>query len=161
MKFTNPTPWECLFLWTTGWSVQFMIISGFTVQQGIADPRLNFELFCDWLKVGHVVWLLVCDWIIPPPILSSEGQLLFGVLYTFRVNEDVYGSKIYMKQSLNQWMNFIEVQVFGSGPFKRGWTLKSKVWSESTEIIDSTNFSKTNSWKTRFNKYWDSYISKY
>ena len=26
-----------------------------TVHQRIADPRLNFELFCDWLKTGLVV----------------------------------------------------------------------------------------------------------
>jgi hypothetical protein len=46
--------------------------------QCIKDPRLNFELFCDWLKTDHMLWLLVYDWIIPPPTLVSEGQLLFG-----------------------------------------------------------------------------------
>jgi hypothetical protein len=51
-----------------------------TVHQRIVHPRLNFELFCDWLKTGHVVRLLVYDWIIPPPILFAEGQLLFGAL---------------------------------------------------------------------------------
>jgi hypothetical protein len=25
------------------------------VHQRIVDPRLNFEMFCDWLKIGHVV----------------------------------------------------------------------------------------------------------
>jgi hypothetical protein len=44
-----------------------------TVYHKIVDNRVNFELFCDWLKVGHVVRLLVYDWIIPPPILSSMG----------------------------------------------------------------------------------------
>ena len=26
-----------------------------TVHQTIVDPRLNFELLSDWLKIGHVV----------------------------------------------------------------------------------------------------------
>jgi hypothetical protein len=52
------------------------------VHQRIVDPRLNFELFCDWLKTGHVVCLLFCDSTIAPPILFSEGQLLFGVLHS-------------------------------------------------------------------------------
>jgi hypothetical protein len=44
-----------------------------TVHQRIVDPRLNFELSCDWLKTGHVVWLLVYDLTIPPPILYSSS----------------------------------------------------------------------------------------
>jgi hypothetical protein len=33
-----------------------------TVHQRIGVPRLKFELFCDWLEIGHVVWMLVYDW---------------------------------------------------------------------------------------------------
>ena len=46
----------------------------------IVDPRLNFVLRCDRLKIGHVVLMLACDWITPPPILSPRGQVLFTAL---------------------------------------------------------------------------------
>jgi hypothetical protein len=46
------------------------------VHQRIVDPRVIFELFCDWLKTGHVVRLLVFDWIIP----SGQPFILFEVL---------------------------------------------------------------------------------
>jgi hypothetical protein len=35
------------------------ILNTTTVHQRIVDPRRNFEQLCDWLKTGHVVWLLV------------------------------------------------------------------------------------------------------
>ena len=37
----------------------------------IVDVRLNFELPCDWSRVGHVVCFAACDWAISPPILRS------------------------------------------------------------------------------------------
>jgi hypothetical protein len=51
------------------WRDKFQILEDkgvkiFTVYQRMVDPRLNFRLFCDWLKPGQVVWLLVSDWII-------------------------------------------------------------------------------------------------
>ena len=42
--------------------------------------RLNFELCCDWFKISHMVQLLACNLIIPPPILLSRVQLEFGAL---------------------------------------------------------------------------------
>ena len=53
-----------------------------TVHQRIVDPRLNFELFFDWLKTVQVAIMLVYDWMIPPSrsILYSRGQVLFDVL---------------------------------------------------------------------------------
>lgn len=38
-------------------------------------------------------------------------------LYNFRAPENVYGRKIYVKQSLAKYLNFIEIQVFGTGPY--------------------------------------------
>lgn len=39
-------------------------------------------------------------------------------LYNVRVSDGVYGNKVWMKQTLpHKHMSFIEVQVFGSGPF--------------------------------------------
>jgi hypothetical protein len=55
------------------------------LKEQIADLRLNFELFCDWLMISHVVRLLVRDWIIPPPMLYSEGQLFFDAQHNVMV----------------------------------------------------------------------------
>jgi len=38
-------------------------------------------------------------------------------LYNLPVKGDVYASKIYVKQPLAKTVNFLEIQVFGSGPF--------------------------------------------
>jgi len=38
-------------------------------------------------------------------------------LYNLRVSDNVYGSKIYVKQPLAKTVNFLEIQVFGTGPF--------------------------------------------
>ena len=38
-------------------------------------------------------------------------------LYNFRAPENVYGRKIYIKQSLEKYLTFIEIQVFGTGPY--------------------------------------------
>ena len=55
-------------------------------------------------------------------LIYVEEQLVGSVhdvqnLYNFRVNPEVYGKKVYLKQSLDQVINFIEIQVFGSGPY--------------------------------------------
>ena len=39
------------------------------------------------------------------------------LLYNFLANDQVYASKIYLKQSIPNHMNFREVQVFGTGPY--------------------------------------------
>jgi hypothetical protein len=52
-----------------------------TVHQRLVEPCLNIDFLNDWFKTGHVVWLLIYDWMILPPILFSEGQQLFGALY--------------------------------------------------------------------------------
>ena len=38
-------------------------------------------------------------------------------LYNFHAPKNVYGRKIYIKQSLAKYLNFIEIQVFGTGPY--------------------------------------------
>jgi len=38
-------------------------------------------------------------------------------LYNLRVSDNVYGSKIYVKQPQAKYSNFLEIQVFGTGPF--------------------------------------------
>jgi len=38
-------------------------------------------------------------------------------LYNLRVSGNVYGSKIYVKQPKAETVNFLEIQVFGTGPF--------------------------------------------
>ena len=43
----------------------------------------------------------------------NEQKLLFN----FPAGDDVYARKIYLKQSIPNWMNLREVQVFGTGPF--------------------------------------------
>jgi hypothetical protein len=51
-------------LWyATGETITMTPISGLTVHQRVVDPRRNFELFWDWLLIGHLARLLVFDWI--------------------------------------------------------------------------------------------------
>ena len=55
-------------------------------------------------------------------LIYVDEQLVGAVhdvqkLYNFRVDPEVYGKKVYLKQSLDQVINFIEIQVFGSGPY--------------------------------------------
>ena len=55
-------------------------------------------------------------------MVYADEEFLGGLndeklLYTFRAGEDVYARKIYLKQSIPNWMNLREVQVFGTGPF--------------------------------------------
>ena len=57
-------------------------------------------------------------------LIYADDQLIGSIhddqrLYTFRANEGVYGRKVYLKQSLDQYMNFIEIQVFGCGPYSQ------------------------------------------
>ena len=55
-------------------------------------------------------------------LIYADDQLIGSIheiqrLYNVQVNGDVYGRKIYVKQSLDKYINFIEIQVFGSGPY--------------------------------------------
>lgn len=55
-------------------------------------------------------------------LIYADEQLIGSLhdtqsLYNLRVVDNVYARKIYMKQALDQYMNFIEIQVFGSGPY--------------------------------------------
>jgi len=52
----------------------------------------------------------------------ADDELLGGLneaklLYNFRARDKVYARNIYLKQSINCWMNLREVQVFGTGPY--------------------------------------------
>lgn len=58
-------------------------------------------------------------------LIYADDQLIGSIhdnqrLYNIQVNGDVYGRKIYVKQSLDKYINFIEIQVFGSGPYGKG-----------------------------------------
>ena len=55
-------------------------------------------------------------------LIYADDQLIGSLhdtqsLYNLRADDIVYARKIYMKQALDQYMNFIEIQVFGSGPY--------------------------------------------
>jgi hypothetical protein len=58
-------------------------------------------------------------------VIYADQQMIGSIhdiqrLYNFRTNDNVYGRKIFVKQTLDKYMNFIEIQVFGSGPYSEG-----------------------------------------
>jgi hypothetical protein len=64
------------------------------------------------------VWLLVYDWTIPPPILSSRGQLLFGVLYLLILFE-LNGRSLFVIicWGIFSRINFTEIHSISSSTF--------------------------------------------
>lgn len=55
-------------------------------------------------------------------LIYVEDELIGSIvdeqrLYNVRAHNIVYGRKVYVKQSLAKYLNFIEIQVFGTGPY--------------------------------------------
>ena len=55
-------------------------------------------------------------------LIYVEDELIGSILdeqrlYNVRAHNIVYGRKVYVKQSLAKYFNFIEIQVFGTGPY--------------------------------------------
>jgi len=98
--------------------------------QGFGDDKRNNMLIVDlggFFKIHTVkVWNrvdLVTDHNIG--LLVYAGEDLLGAvsehkfLYNYRAKDNVFASKIYLKQSIKRWMRIREVQVFGTGPYDK------------------------------------------
>jgi hypothetical protein len=46
---------------------------------------------------------------------TSDVKFLYNIL----VEDEVYASRIYVKQPVARTVNFLEIQVFGTGPYGR------------------------------------------
>jgi len=98
--------------------------------QGPGDDKRNNMLIVDlggFFKIHTVkVWNRV-DAITEHNIglLVYAGEDLLGAvsehkfLYNYRAKDNVFASKIYLKQSIKRWMRIREVQVFGTGPYDK------------------------------------------
>jgi len=98
--------------------------------QGFGDEKKNNVLIVDlggFFKIHTVkVWNRV-DTVNDHNIglMVYAGEDLLGTvsehkfLYNYRAKDNVFASKIYLKQSIKRWMRIREVQVFGTGPYHK------------------------------------------